>query len=378
MSRSTTRRSGGTIRVAVVDDHAAIRIGLKSAIASRPGLVCVGVAADGEEMDPLLYRTRPDAVILDYHLPRTDGLLLCRRIKASVPTPAVLLYSAYADPSLVVPALVAGADGIVHKGAPARELFEALHAVAIGGTHLPALIPELTSGRTRRARPRRPADPRHAHRLHAARGDRRQARTAPRSVRSARGAHARPAACARAAPQRQRERDALKVDARDHAGMDARTHWNRRLAKRPWEHVHARRHSRARRRRAHGRGSACAVPWRARHGCGGGADRRSRARALGRRRRRRRRRRGRRHRRARRHRARLAAGREVARRRAAWRFAAVRAHSRAAWRRCAPCRRRLVRCNSTARSGAPACGISRRRACRWPKAAPSSSSRSMA
>ena len=145
MSRSTTRPSGGTIRVAVVDDHAAIRIGLKSAIASRPGLVCVGVAADGEEMDPLLYRTRPDAVILDYHLPRTDGLLLCRRIKAYVPSPAVLLYSAYADPSLVVPALVAGADGIVHKGAPARELFEALHAVANGGTHLPALIPELLS-----------------------------------------------------------------------------------------------------------------------------------------------------------------------------------------------------------------------------------------
>lgn len=131
------------IRVAVVDDHAAIRIGLSSAIASQPGLVCVGVATDGDDMPPLLHRTRPDAVVLDYHLPRVNGLELCRRIKTDVLAPAVLLYSAYADPALVVPALVAGADGIVHKGSPTRELFEAIHAVADGGFHMPPLIPEL-------------------------------------------------------------------------------------------------------------------------------------------------------------------------------------------------------------------------------------------
>jgi len=131
------------VRVVVVDDHAAIRIGLKSAIASHPGLICVGAAADGEEMWPLLARARPDVVVLDYHLPRTSGLELCRRIKSDALAPAVLLYSAYADPALVVPALVAGADGIVHKGSAARELFEALRAVANGGSHIPPLIPEL-------------------------------------------------------------------------------------------------------------------------------------------------------------------------------------------------------------------------------------------
>ncbi len=131
------------VRVAVVDDHAAIRIGVTSALASQPGLVCVGVAADGEELQPLLHRTRPHVVVLDYHLPRVSGLELCRRIKSDVLAPAVLLYSAYADPALVVPARVAGADGIVHKASPARELFEAIHAVAGGGTQMPPLIPEL-------------------------------------------------------------------------------------------------------------------------------------------------------------------------------------------------------------------------------------------
>jgi DNA-binding NarL/FixJ family response regulator len=129
--------------VAVVDDHAAIRLGLTAALGAHPGLVCVGVAADGEETLPLLHRTRPDVVVLDYQLPRVDGLQLCRRIKNDVLAPAVLVYSAYADAALVVPSLVAGADGIVHKSAPTRELFEAIRTVAHGGSHMPPLIPEL-------------------------------------------------------------------------------------------------------------------------------------------------------------------------------------------------------------------------------------------
>jgi len=133
----------GVVRVAVVDDHAAIRLGLTAAIAPHPGLVCVGGAADGEEMLPLLHRTRPDVVVLDYHLPRVDGLELCRRVKGDVLAPAVLLYSAYADAAIVVPSLVAGADGMVHKSSPTRELFEAIRTVAHGGIHVPPIIPEL-------------------------------------------------------------------------------------------------------------------------------------------------------------------------------------------------------------------------------------------
>jgi len=136
-------RRTDVVRVAVVDDHAAIRLGLTAAIEAQPGLVCAGVAADAEALDPLLHRTRPDVVVLDYHLPRVDGLELCRRIKSDVLAPSVLLYSAYADAAMVVPSLVAGADGIVHKGSPTWELFEAIRAVADGGSHMPPLIPEL-------------------------------------------------------------------------------------------------------------------------------------------------------------------------------------------------------------------------------------------
>ncbi|MGH2947592.1 MAG: response regulator [Solirubrobacteraceae bacterium] len=127
------------IRVAVVDDHHAVRLGLQAALGSEPGLIPVGAADGASELEPLLYRTDPDVVLLDYHLPGTDGLALCRRIKREVPAPGVVLYSAFADPSMTVPAIVAGADGIVHKGSPARNLFDAIRLVARGGGSLPPL-----------------------------------------------------------------------------------------------------------------------------------------------------------------------------------------------------------------------------------------------
>jgi DNA-binding NarL/FixJ family response regulator len=131
------------VGVAVVDDHHAIRAGLEAALATQPGLVCVGTASAVEQLAPLLYRARPDVVILDYHLPRGDGLRLCREVARGVGAPAVVIYSAYADASLVVPAIVAGAGALVDKAAPVRELFEAIRSVAAGGSCLPLPIPEL-------------------------------------------------------------------------------------------------------------------------------------------------------------------------------------------------------------------------------------------
>jgi len=131
------------IRVAIVDDHPAVRLGLQTALGSEPGIVPVGTAGNGAQMAPLLYRTDPDVVLLDYHLPDADGLTLCREIKGGVPAPAVILYSAFADESMTVPAIVAGADGLLHKSVRPQELFEAIRRVARGGDALPPVSPPL-------------------------------------------------------------------------------------------------------------------------------------------------------------------------------------------------------------------------------------------
>ncbi len=89
------------------------------------------------EAEALLDRTRPDVVLVDNHLPGTDGLTLCPRIKSEVPAPAVVLYSAFADPSMTVPAIVVGVGAIVHKGGQSRDLVDAIRRTARGETTLP-------------------------------------------------------------------------------------------------------------------------------------------------------------------------------------------------------------------------------------------------
>jgi DNA-binding NarL/FixJ family response regulator len=99
--------------------------------------VPIAVAQGEQELWPALRRSRPDVVLLDYHLPPSDGLLLCREIKRTVPAPAVILFSAYADAKLGVAARLAGADGVVNKAVPATELYDAIRTVAGGGTVMP-------------------------------------------------------------------------------------------------------------------------------------------------------------------------------------------------------------------------------------------------
>jgi DNA-binding NarL/FixJ family response regulator len=125
------------ISVVILDDHPAVRIGLRAALRSEPGLEPVAAIGRPDELDPLLYRSRPDVVVLDYHLPTVSGLELCRRLRMDVPSPGVVLYSAFADDSLTLPAIVAGAHAIVHKSAAPRELYEAIRLAARGSRVLP-------------------------------------------------------------------------------------------------------------------------------------------------------------------------------------------------------------------------------------------------
>ncbi len=141
------------IRILIVDDHPALRAGLTAVLRSAPGLVPLDAATSVGDLWPALHRTRPDVVVLDLHLPGDDGLVLCRRIKRQPPAPAVLLYSAYADASLTIPALLAGVDGLVNKAAPANELYDAIRRVARGERVRPPMSRQLLDAATAELQP---------------------------------------------------------------------------------------------------------------------------------------------------------------------------------------------------------------------------------
>lgn len=142
------------LRVLVVDDHPALQRGLQAVLEANPAFAPLGCAANETELWPLVQATAPDLVLVDYHLPGTDGLTLCRRLKERVLAPQVVICSAYADSQLVVPALLAGADGLIHKAAPAEELTALLLRVGRGERLLPPLGRDAVRSALARLEPR--------------------------------------------------------------------------------------------------------------------------------------------------------------------------------------------------------------------------------
>lgn len=131
------------IRAVVVDDHPAMRAGMAAVLANAPDMEAVGQAASGLELWPVIERTAPDLILTDWHLPGDDGLVLCHRIKRRYPPMRVVLFSAYADEWLVVPALLAQADALLAKRAPATTLYETIRSVMEGAPPPVAVRPEL-------------------------------------------------------------------------------------------------------------------------------------------------------------------------------------------------------------------------------------------
>jgi DNA-binding NarL/FixJ family response regulator len=120
------------VRVLVADDQTVVREGLVMLLGLSPGLEVVAAAADGEEAVQLALRHRPDVVLMDLRMPRTDGVVATRRIVEELPTTRVIVLTTYADDESVFAALEAGARGYLTKDAPAAEIQRAIRTVHAG------------------------------------------------------------------------------------------------------------------------------------------------------------------------------------------------------------------------------------------------------
>jgi len=137
------RRSAGLpIHVVLVDDHPAVRHGVRQLISSQDDLVTIAEAGRASQATAELARWA-DVAVIDYHLGGRDGLWLTQEIKQRPSPPPVLVYSAFADATLAAAAIVAGADGVLSKTALADEVTIAIRRLFHRRQYLPA-IPEPT------------------------------------------------------------------------------------------------------------------------------------------------------------------------------------------------------------------------------------------
>jgi DNA-binding NarL/FixJ family response regulator len=102
------------VRVALADDSALFRDGLRLLLSSADVVVDTW-ARTGDELLPLIEDDPPDAVILDVRMPPTytdEGLRVAERLRERHPDVAILVLSAYVDPSYAVRLLAAGGRGV--------------------------------------------------------------------------------------------------------------------------------------------------------------------------------------------------------------------------------------------------------------------------
>jgi DNA-binding NarL/FixJ family response regulator len=124
--------AAGTVRVVIVDDHPIMRDGLRALIDSLPGMEVAGEAADGDGARKQAQLLKPDVVLMDLHMPGTNGVDATRAILRSVPETKVLVLTMFEDDDSVFAAMRAGASGYLVKGAQQDEITRAIQAVAAG------------------------------------------------------------------------------------------------------------------------------------------------------------------------------------------------------------------------------------------------------
>jgi DNA-binding NarL/FixJ family response regulator len=112
--------------IVLVDDHPAVRAGLRGLVEDEDGLRVAATAATAREGFEAIADTQPQVALVDLHLPDDDGLSLCLRTRALPKPPRVIIYSAFADAGLAVRAVIAGAEGVLPKATAPRALLDAL------------------------------------------------------------------------------------------------------------------------------------------------------------------------------------------------------------------------------------------------------------
>jgi two-component system, NarL family, response regulator DevR len=138
------------IRLLAVDDHPAVRLGLRKLLEDQPDFVLVGVTETAEGAISIAERELIDVAVVDYHLGSRNGLWLSRKLKRLPAPPRVVIYSAYADGSLAAACVVAEADALLSKGSVGAELCHVIRSVARGQRLLP-IVPQALAAMMRDA-----------------------------------------------------------------------------------------------------------------------------------------------------------------------------------------------------------------------------------
>lgn len=120
------------MRVLLVDDHAAVRLRLKTLLESDFDVV--DTAADGVDMITAAVTLNPDIIVADIEMPRLNGIDASREILKAKPGLPIVIVSMHREPGLVREALGVGVRGYIDKLEAGEELVPAMRSALQGQT----------------------------------------------------------------------------------------------------------------------------------------------------------------------------------------------------------------------------------------------------
>ena len=138
------------IRILIADDHEVVRKGLVLVLSQERDFQIVGEAENGQQALEQAVALNPNLVVLDWKMPKMDGLTAATQIRQHVPEVRTLLLSGAPIEDAALDALDHGVDGFVHKDISPADLAQAIRVVASGRAHLGG---EIIQALKERARP---------------------------------------------------------------------------------------------------------------------------------------------------------------------------------------------------------------------------------
>jgi DNA-binding NarL/FixJ family response regulator len=115
-----------TIKVAIADDHALFRTGVKTSLSIRKDIQMVAEAENGMQLLNLLKHIKPDVVLLDIQMPIMDGLTTLPEIKKLYPDVKVIMLSMHNDHSMITRMMEIGANSYLTKDSDSETIYQAI------------------------------------------------------------------------------------------------------------------------------------------------------------------------------------------------------------------------------------------------------------
>jgi len=128
--------------VMIVDDHDAVRRGVRGVIETAPCYQIVAEASNGRQALELAREKKPDIAIIDYSLPELNGLDLAHGLKKVSPRTEILLFTMHDREELIMEVLRAGVRGFVLKSDAEKHLLAALDALSLRRPYFSGAVSE--------------------------------------------------------------------------------------------------------------------------------------------------------------------------------------------------------------------------------------------